>query len=201
MNLAELTLKNGRDEGIAIYFAREGDKVEEVTWKDLRERTRSVRSALVNSGVKSGDVVAAVISNSVDAFVICLAALSIGAIWSSASCDLGPKAISDRLVQVKPKVVFADNGYKYAGKIIMLHDRIQTWAGELASISEVQNVVLLPTMKKSGPSPKFPKQLALSEFLSGDTGLELKFEKLPFDHPAFILFSSGTVSSHACLGH
>lgn len=194
-----MILKNGRDDGIAIYFAREGDDVQEVTWKDLRERTRSIRSALLNSGVKSGDVIAAVISNSVDAIVMCLAALSIGAIWSSASCDLGPKAISDRLVQVKPKIIFADNGYKYAGKTIKLHERIQTWARELSSVSEVQNIVLIPAIKESDQSPKFPKQLPFSEFLSRDLGLELEFEKSPFDHPAFILFSSGTVSFHALL--
>lgn len=101
LNIAELMLRDGKDEEVAIHFAREGiTEIEHVTWRQLRERIRKVRSALECSGIRAGDIVAAVISNSVDAIVICLASSSLGAIWSSSSPDLGPEGIVDRYGQL-----------------------------------------------------------------------------------------------------
>jgi len=187
-------LRNGLDNTIAIHVAREGSAIEEVTWSSLRQRTASARSALVNSGIKTGDKVAAVISNSVDAVVLCLATLSIGAIWSSASCDLGAKAIVDRFIQVRPKIIFADNGYRYGGKTAFILDRIARWAGELAKSSdELQSVVVISYLQPMAPTPNIPKGVLWSDFIKRDSGDALSFQGLPFDHPAFILFSSGTV--------
>jgi acyl-coenzyme A synthetase/AMP-(fatty) acid ligase len=85
--------------------------IENVTWKQLRSRVQRVYDSMLASGVQEGDRVAAVTSNSVDAIAICLAALAIGAIYSSASPDLGTKAIVDRFKQIAPKLIFADNGF------------------------------------------------------------------------------------------
>ncbi|KAM5343857.1 hypothetical protein ACJ41O_012394 [Fusarium nematophilum] len=113
--MAELLLRNGKDQDVAIHFAREGKTgMEEVTWRDLRNQVRRLRDAMLNSGVRQGDVIAAVVTNSVNAIVICLAALSIGAVMSSSSPDLGRDAIVDRYGQVDPTAVFADDGYFYA---------------------------------------------------------------------------------------
>lgn len=194
LNIAELILREGFDDAIAIYFAREEHALEEVIWSNLRQRTASARGALVNSGVKVGDKVAAVISNSVDAVVLCLATLSIGAIWSSASCDLGAKAIVDRLSQVKPKIVFADNGYIYGRKRISLVDRIAGWSSEIAKDNTtLENVVLIPNLEIPDQILHISKGITWSSFLKKGSGEKLSFERLPFDHPAFILFSSGTV--------
>lgn len=197
--MAELLLRNGKADSVAIHFVREGIAgIETVTWKDLRSRTRAVYDALVNSGVQVGDVVGSVISNSVDAMVICLATLSIGALWSSASCDLGQQAIVDRFSQVSPKVIFADDGYVYAGKLTNLGDRTRDWSQRLGKDGcKLSAVVIIPYCNLPVDFSKIYKGCAMGDFLRRGTGKELVFEDLPFSHPAFILYSSGTVGPKA----
>lgn len=179
---------------MAIHFVREGiSGIEKVTWQDLRSRTRAVYDAMVSSGVQVGDRVASVISNSVDAMVICLAALSIGAVWSSASCDLGQDAIVDRFSQISPKIVFADDGYIYAGKLIELEDRISQWSHKLGQDDHLSSVVVVPYCRLTVDLSRIHKGCSLESFLRRRTGRELAFKYLPFNHPAFILYSSGTV--------
>lgn len=195
LNIAELIFRGRKDTDIAIYFSRESlSDIEKVTWASLRERVRKLRSALVNSGVVAGDVVAAVISNSVDAIVICLAALSVGALWSSTSCDMGVGGIVDRYSQIRPKIIFADQGYVYAGKIIDLSDRIRQWSSELRERSDMlAQVVVIPNPNLNSIPLHQPNTYTLENFLKADRGDQLLFEIIPFSHPAFILFSSGTV--------
>lgn len=189
-------LRNRRDGDVAIYFAREGvSEVENVTWKEFRERIRRIRSALTNSGVVEGDIVAAVISNSVHAMEICLAALSIGAVWSSSSCDLGTAGIVDRYKQISPKVIFADDGYVYAGKTIDLGERIADWSHQLGrDTSKLIDVVVIPYCNLGPDLSKIHLGCTLRAFLDRDSGEELSHNVVPFSHPAFILYSSGTVS-------
>lgn len=201
-NLAEFLLRSGQDSDVAIHFAREGvAQVERVTWGTLRERTRRVRDALVNSGVVAGDVVAAVISNSVNAVVICMATLSIGAMWSSSSPDSGTSAIVDRYGQVSPKIIFADDGYVYAGKMIQLEDRIAEWSHKLAvGNKQTQDVVVVPFCDLSTNLARIYHGCTLQTFLQRGKGEDLTFTTLTFSHPAFILYSSGTVSLGAFPG-
>lgn len=196
LNITELMLRNRRDGDIAIHFAREGvSDVENVTWGEFRERIRRIRSALTNSGVVEGDIVAAVISNSVDAMAICLAALSLGAVWSSSSCDLGTAGIVDRYKQISPKVIFADDGYVYAGKTINLEERIIDWSHQLGrETSKLIDVVVIPYCNLGSDLPKIHLGCTFQSFLDRDSGEELSFIVVPFAHPAFILYSSGTVS-------
>ncbi|KAI1046063.1 hypothetical protein LB505_013985 [Fusarium chuoi] len=196
LNLAELIFRDRKGTEIAIYFSRESlNDVEEVTWASLRERVRKLRSALINSEVVAGDVVAAVISNSVDAMVICLAALSIGALWSSTSCDMGAGGIVDRYSQIRPKIIFAEQGYVYAGKTIDLSDRIRQWSRELRERDETftTQVVLVPNPNIIISPLHDSNSCTFGDFSKADRGDQLLFEMLPFSHPAFILFSSGTV--------
>jgi acetoacetyl-CoA synthetase len=153
---------------------------------------------MVKSGVQEGDVIAAVMSNSVDTMVFCLAALSIGAIWSAASCEMGVEAIVDRYFQVKPKIIFADDGYVYAGKLNKLEDRIKQWSQVLGGkIDSLVNVVVIPYCKLPIEYSKVYRGISFEQFLKRDGGEELKFQFFPFTQPAFILYSSGTVSNLA----
>lgn len=196
LNVAEFLLRNGKDDDVAIHFAREGvPGVEQVTWWDLRDRVRRTRDALANSGVVAGDVVAAVISNSVDAMVLCLASLAIGAAWSSSSPDLGPDAIVHRYGQVNPRIIFADDGYMYAGKLIKLEARIVEWSQALGrSDGQLRDVVVLPYCNLNTNVSKIHRGCTYQSFIRRDSGRKLSFNILPFSHPAFILYSSGTVS-------
>ena len=196
LNIAEMILRRGRDEDIAIYFAREtATDVQEVTWGDLKERVRVLRGAMVNSGVKRGDFVAAVISNSVHAISIALATLSIGAVWSSTACDMGVAGIVDRYSQISPKIIFADDGYVYAGKTTSLAERITEWADRLKPHNKkLSNVVIIPSCGVEVNVSDIHRGCTLNHFLSRDTGCRLSFDMVPFSHPAFILYSSGTVS-------
>lgn len=197
-NIAEFLLRSGKDNDVAIHFAREGVAgVQRVSWGEIRERTREIRDAMVNSGVAAGDVVAAVISNSVDAITLSLATTSIGAVWSSSSPDLGSDAIVDRYGQIGPKMIFVDDGYIYAGKMTMLQDRIGEWSHKVGAKSEqLLDVVVLPYCKLDIDLSKVHRGTSFQSFLQRGTGEELSFNMLPFSHPGFIVFSSGTVSLH-----
>ena len=156
-----------------------------------------MRDAMISHGVEKGDVIAAVISNSVDAMVICLAALSIGAVWSSASCELGVEPIIERFSQVHPKLIFADDGYIYGGKLVNLEERIRKWSHHLGkSSSGLDVVVVVPYCKLAIDMDEISRGKSLSAFLSKGEGRALDFDYLSFSHPAFILYSSGTVQLH-----
>jgi acetoacetyl-CoA synthetase len=146
---------------------------------------------MVNSGVKAGDKVAVVMSNSANAIVLCLATLAIGAVWASASPDMGVQAIVDRYDQIKPSIIFAEDAYVYAGKKIMLGGNIASWSRTLKSNNpNLRDVITVPYFDTAvGTS----HGVSWKDFVRRGTGLELSFFQLPFSHPAFILFSSGTV--------
>lgn len=187
----------GRDSNsTAIHFVREGvPEIENVTWQQLRQRVETLYSAMISAGVKEGDRIGAVISNSVDAIVICLASLAIGAIFSSASPDLGSKAIVDRFTQIRPKLIFADNAYMYDGKLHHLGQRIGEWSHILTGDGQIDHVVIIPYCPVPFPIQNISMGISWDAFVGLGIRQMLTFNFLPFTHPAFILYSSGTVSS------
>ncbi|MDQ2797545.1 MAG: acetoacetate--CoA ligase, partial [Actinomycetota bacterium] len=172
------------DDDVAVVFGREDGFASELTRAELRTQVASVRSLLVAQGVTCGDRVVALMPNSPQALVAMLAAVSIGAIWSSCSPDFGARAVADRFTQIEPAVLFAVDGYRYGGKQFDIRPTVEALRAELPT---VRTVVLVPYLDESATMPdtvSWPDVLA--------TPGELAFEPVPFDTPMWILYSSGT---------
>ena len=193
LNFARSVL-DGRDPTtIAIYEAMEGSlQTRPVTWRELYHQVELLADAMRTLGVSKGDRIAAIVEPSTLAVALCLATLSIGAIWSSISPDFGHQGILDRVVQIDPILVFADAEVEYNGKKRDVLSTIRSWAKVVAKLDSVKRIVV--HSKGTGLESEISKATNLDAFLQGAQGRKLEFEKLPFNHPAFIFYSSGTVS-------
>ncbi|WP_163504892.1 acetoacetate--CoA ligase [Fodinicola acaciae] len=188
LNYAEHALRDvpGRDPGdVAVVFRREDGKSAELTLAELRSRVAAARAGLVELGVGKGDRVVALSPNSPETLVAFLAAASLGVVWSSCSPDFGPRAIFDRFAQIEPVVLFAVNGYCYGGNTFDATPTVQRLRDEIPSL---RATVLVDYV--DGPS--LDGTLAWDDFLAGGAGDELAFEAVDFDHPLWVLYSSGT---------
>jgi acetoacetyl-CoA synthetase len=192
LNFAGSILSNRNSLATAILEVPEGSlEARETTWGQLYVKVEEVADAMRSSGVSKGDRVAALIANTEQAIIFCLAALSIGAIWSSISPEFGAQGILDRLVQVEPKLIFADTSVKYNGKQRNLLTTIKNIAKVLTQNKSLVNIVF--TTLDQEKTELVPKGINMRTFISRGEGRKLTFEQLPFNHPAFIFYSSGTV--------
>lgn len=192
LNFAQSVLRNRDPSGIAALETTEGSlEHSKVTWKELTGQVEKLAAAMKSYGVNKGDRIAAVISTSRLAVALCLATLSIGAIWSSISPDFGSKAILDRITQIDPKLVFADTTVLYNGKVRDLSQTIVEWAPTVLRGTSLKKIVF--STRSSHLSEKISKSGELEDFYERGCGHELRYEPLPFSHPAFIFYSSGTV--------
>ena len=206
LNFAENLLYpecNPNEDSLAVIAATEVSR-ERVTWKQLRSRVRDVAKALKASGVNEGDRVAGYVANNTNALVALLAATSIGAVWTGVSPDTGVHAVLDRLQQIEPVILFADNAVIYNGKTHEVKDKLKEIVVGLPSL---QVLVVFQTISEhqfdlGAVKPAQGKVWTYDEFITSihlDTKHE--FAQLPPSHPVYILYSSGTTGKPKCIVH
>jgi acetoacetyl-CoA synthetase len=180
----------GKDEAeTAILHASELRELEELSWGQLRGQVAAVAAGLRELGVERGDRVVAYLPNIPEAIVAFLASASIGAVWSSCSPDFGPASVVDRFAQIEPKVLFAVDGYRYGGKDF---DRRETVARLQEEIPSLRRTVVLPYLDRDPDLSRLRDAITWEALLAAGEGAELGFERVPFDHPLWVLYSSGT---------
>ncbi|KAF8444759.1 acetoacetate-CoA ligase [Boletus edulis BED1] len=178
--------------------------VKQYTFHELRELVRIMAAGMKRAGVRVGDRVAAIITNSVTGIVIALAAASIGAIFSSTATDMGTSGILDRYRQIRPKILFASSEAVYAGKTINITGKIADIESDLRVGGHGLEKAVVLRSEKTGDLMHVPNCSTIDAFLTPTSAAEdypLTFEQLPFDHPLYILYSSGTSGPPKCIVH
>ena len=195
LNFAENLLRRRDDHPALVAYLENGQRCE-TSYRALYEQVSSLAQALTSMGVKPGDRVAAWMPNVTETIVGMLAAVSLGATWSSCSPDFGVNGVFDRFGQIEPKVLFASDGYFYNGKTIDCRPRLLDIVDKIASI---EHVVLVNTASLGGVDNAkvkgFDDLLAL--YAPGD----IDFVRMPFNHPLYIMYSSGTTGKPKCIVH
>ncbi|MSO89478.1 MAG: acetoacetate--CoA ligase [Rhodospirillaceae bacterium] len=197
LNYAENLLRR-RDDAPAMIFRGE-DKVRRVvTFRDLYDQVSRLAQALAAAGIKPGDRVAGYLPNLPEAAIAMLAATSLGAIWSSCSPDFGVQGVLDRFGQIEPKVMFCADGYHYGGKTF---DCLEKLEAVLAKLPSVTRTIILPYAGSPRSLATVPNAVRFDEFIAPYRARDIAFARLPFNHPIYILYSSGTTGVPKCIVH
>jgi acetoacetyl-CoA synthetase len=189
LNYAENLLRVGDDDAIAVQHAAEGGELGTITRAELRDGVAAFAAGLRSLGVERGDRVVAYLPNSPAALIGFLATASIGAIWSSCSPDFGAGSVVDRFAQIEPKVLLAVDGYAYGGREF---DRMEVVAKLEREMPTLERTVLIPYLDPDADAGRLAKGIGWREVEDAGRGAELRFEQVPFDHPLWVLYSSGT---------
>ncbi len=190
LNVAENILAQGKSDEVAIISIDEAGARKEITWGQLRAQSAAVAAALTDLGVVAGDRVVAWTPNYAEVIIYALGALSIGAVVSTSSPDFAPNAVLDRFGQVEPKVLLAAQSYSYNGKEFDCLERLHEIANSLPTL--VKTVLI---------SDQVNEFTTFENWIAPYLGAEPKFVRLPFNHPGFVLFSSGTTGKPKCITH
>jgi acetoacetyl-CoA synthetase len=197
LNFAENLLRR-RDDSPALIFKGEDRADARLSWAELYADVSRFAQALRDARVKPGDRVGGYLPNMPAAVVAMLATTSLGAIWSSCSPDFGVQGVLDRFGQIEPKVLVAADGYYYAGKTIDVVPRI---AEILEKLPTVERTVVVPYTQRKPNLTGIRGAALLEDFVARFAPLEIDFERLAFDHPLYIMYSSGTTGVPKCIVH
>ena len=200
LNYAERALAHERPSAIALTYVSERAPLCNMSWTDLGARVRVLATQLRKLGVEPGDRVVAVLPNIPEAVVAMLAAVSIGAIWSCCGPDYGPAGLLDRFAPLTPKLIFCVDGYCYGGKS---YDRKPQLRQLVAQIPSLRHVIQVPYFDAADRTPLAANVMFWSDLFDHVpvSRAEFRFEQVPFDHPLWILFSSGTTGLPKAIVH
>ena len=200
LNYAQHMLRGERRGQTAVYFLSETVPLTEISWDELAGKVRILATRMREMGVTPGDRVVSFMPNIPETLMAMLATTSIGAVWSSGSPDFGTQSILDRFSQIEPKLMFCIDGYQYGGKHF---DRREEVRNITASLPSLEHIVYLPYLNRDDATSSPPGAVLWDDLLdhppipAGD----FRFEQVPFDHPLWILFSSGTTGLPKAIVH
>jgi acetoacetyl-CoA synthetase len=197
LNFAQNLLRRG-DRGDALIFWDEAGGRRRLSYSDLTSDVSRAAQALQALGLRAGDRACAFIPNLPETAMLALAALSQGMVWSSCSPDFGVDGVLDRFGQIEPKILFCADGYRYNGQT---HDSLERVRAIVEKLPSVRKVVVVPYLDADVDVSDVPKAVRLDEWLRRHTPGDIAYAQLPFNHPVFILFTSGTTGKPKCIVH
>ena len=195
LNFAENLLRHG-DDHLAFVFRAENQKSAKMTYAELYDSVARLAKPLRDIGVAPRDRVAAYMPNITETAIAMLATTSLGSIWSSCGTELGPTAVLDRLSQIEPKILFTVDGNPYKGKIFNILSNVEKIAEGIPSL---EKIIIIPYVEEKPDISCIPKSVLYSDFISQEKQPKIQFQQTPFDHPVYIMFSSGTTGKPKCM--
>ena len=195
LNFAENLLRR-RDNAPALIFRSEDKVKRTISYAALYAQVARIAGALRDAGIEPGDRVCGFMPNMPETISAMLAAASVGATWSSCSPDFGVKGVLDRFGQIEPKVLFSADGYWYNGKA---HNSLEKLVEIGRNLPSLKKIIVVPLLSEAPDLSNIFNAICLDEFESSKT--EIEFLNLPFDHPLYIMYSSGTTGVPKCIVH